>query len=201
VDKYFVLQHLPEYRDEWETVVDDQEVKDIIRTMFDSHVQFKGYYDNIGYLFDGNTISDTCENLFAFCKNNIRYREESKDLQTTALPTGVLVRGYGDCKHYASFIAGCLGAIERNTGTKINWEYCFASYRIDQRTPYHVFVIVNDEKGNEIWVDPTPGADNKVPVWWVRKKIKFPTERSLYNWYNRYAPAPANRTFPVVIFT
>jgi hypothetical protein len=171
VSKKFILGELPEYQDKWVTVMQRQAVPDIIRQMYSAHRQYRGYYDLIGLYFEGDTLAETCDNLYNFCKDNIRYREESEEWQTTAQPTGILVRGEGDCKHYASFIAGCLGAIERAEGIPIDWKYCFASYDWTRRTPYHVFVIVTDDEGNEIWVDPTPGAYGKEPVWMVTRKI------------------------------
>lgn len=171
VDKNLLIEMLPAYKNEWVTVMQKQEVPHIIEEVFEAHKDFGKYYDKIGVLFEGATISETADNLFHFCKDNIAYKEEGEEFQTTAIPAGILVRGHGDCKHYASFIAGCLGAIERNTGKNIDWEYCFASYKLSQRTPYHVFVIAKDEEGNEIYIDPTPGAYGKEPVWWYRQKV------------------------------
>jgi len=171
VSKSFILDQLPDYRGQWVTVMHRQAVPDIMRQMYSAHKQYRAYYDQIGLYFEGETLAETCDNLYQFCKENIRYREESEQWQTTALPTGILVRGEGDCKHYASFIAGCLAAIERAEGVPIDWKYCFASYDWARRTPYHVFVIVTDDRGNEIWVDPTPGAYGKEPVWMVTKKV------------------------------
>lgn len=171
VDKSFILGQLPPYRNEWVTILQRQSVPDIMRSMFEAHKQFKPYYDRIGLYFQGDSLAETCENLYRFCKQNIRYQEETEDWQSTALPTGLLVRGFGDCKHYASFIAGCLGAIERAQGVPIDWFYCFASYKWLVTTPYHVFVVAIDTDGTEIWIDPTPGAYGKNPVWVVEKKV------------------------------
>ena len=172
IDKDVILSVLPEYRNEWITVMQRQEVPHIMAEVFEAHKDFSKYYDSIGLLFEGSTIGETADNLYFFCKENIKYQEEGEDFQTTAVPAGILVRGHGDCKHYASFIAGCLAAIERKTGEKINWQYCFASYKLTQRTPYHVFVIVTEPDGSEIYIDPTPGADGKEPVWWYRQKVE-----------------------------
>jgi hypothetical protein len=169
LDKTFLISQMPTYQDKWVTVMQKQEVKNIMREIYESHADFRKYYDKIAGFFWTGDIAGTCNNLFTFCRDNIRYVEESEDWQSTALPTGILVRGYGDCKHYASFIAGCLDAISRKI-CPVDWCYCFASYKLDQRTPYHVFVIVQDGE-NEIWVDPTPGAGDKEPVWEIRKRV------------------------------
>lgn len=165
-----LLNRLPADRGRWVMINSTQSVPDIIREVCDAHSSFTSLYDKIGMLFNAPTIQGICDKLDAFCKANIQYREEKDTRQTTAVPQGILSRGYGDCKHYASFCGGVLGAINRATGKKINWHYRFASYNIFRRVPYHVFVVVQD-KGGEIWIDPTPGAADKWPVWVINKKI------------------------------
>ena len=162
---------LPDFRDKWVVVKEKQAVDHIIKDLLDCHYKFAGHYDNISQVFKGQTVADTCDRLYYFCKENIRYKEEGESEQTTAIPAGILVRGQGDCKHYASFIAGCLCSLARS-GYPVSVSFCFASYKEDQRTPYHVFVICNDlQTGDEIWIDPTPGSANMVPVWVVEQNI------------------------------
>ena len=167
-----VLSYLPVYQDEWRLVTYDQDVPDIISAILKSHKDFARYYDKIYWLFDTGNTAQTCLSLYDFCKQNIQYSEEPESMQTTALPSGMLIRGKGDCKHYAGFIAGVMSAIARNAGNNCQTEYCFASYDALNRVPYHVFAIITDENGKEYWPDPTPGAEGKIPTWWVRKKVK-----------------------------
>jgi hypothetical protein len=171
VSKADLLRVLPPYKDEWVTVVGTQDVHDIIKDMLHCHYEFAGYYDLIAPYFDKGNLLSICEQLKSFCEDNIRYKEETEGLQTTALPTGFLTRGYGDCKHYASFIGGVLGALQR-LGHTIDWSYCFASYDPLEPTPYHVFVVVNIN-GEQYFVDPTPGADAKTPFWVDNRKVKM----------------------------
>lgn len=166
-----LLSVLPPYSDKWVLIKEDQDVKDIIKSMLQSHKDFAGYYDKIAGFFESDCPEQLGEDLYQFCKANIEYREESVEQQTTALPTGILTRGYGDCKHYASFCGGILDAINRARGLGLKWNYCFASYRLDERTPYHVFIVLEGEDG-PIWIDPTPGAAEKTPVWVVNKTVK-----------------------------
>lgn len=168
-----LLKCLPPYRDAWVTVHNKQQVKHIVNEILDAHKEFAPYYDSIALYFLEDSTEDICKKLYSFLKKNIRYREEAEEDQTTALPTGILTRREGDCKHYASFAGGILDAINRETGREIPWSYRFASYDFFNTQPHHVFIVVNDqEKGSEIWIDPTPGADNKTPVWATDKKIK-----------------------------
>lgn len=162
ISKDTILAALPPDIDRWIMIERDQKVRDIIREMLEAYPVFATHYDCIGHFFVGSSLLDTCDNLYDFCKENIEYREETVDLQTSAIPSGIMNRGYGDCKAFASFIGGCLGAIARQTGQPIDWHFCFASYIREQSTPYHVFVIVRGPDG-PIWIDPTPGSANMEP--------------------------------------
>lgn len=165
-----LLGKLPAFRDDWIVIKKNHKVSDIIEQILTAHERYASYYDKIALYFDGDTTEQICENLYRFIKKNVKYNEEPEEKQTTSLPTGILYRGEGDCKHYASFCGGVLNAINRLTGKKIDWCYRFASYNIFQRTPHHVFVVVFD-RGKEIWIDPVPGANQLTPVWQLDKKI------------------------------
>lgn len=167
-----LLECLPPNMDEWVTVKDKQNVYDIIHEILDAHKNFAPYYDEIALFFDGDSTEEICKNIYNFLKRNIRYHEETEDEQTTALPTGILSRRMGDCKHYASFAGGVLDALNRINGTERKWNYRFASYDLFNPAPHHVFVVANDDdRQEEIWIDPTPGAKNQIPVWLIDKKI------------------------------
>lgn len=165
-----LLNKLPRAQGRYVLINKSQSVPDIVREVCEAHSSFKGLYDRIGYMFDARTIPEICNKLDRFCRENIMYREESDRRQTTDVPQNILNQGFGDCKHYASFCGGILDAIKRKTGKRINWHYRFASYNLWRKTPYHVFVVVQDN-GSEIWIDPTPGADDKSPVWVINKKV------------------------------
>lgn len=172
VKKETLLRLLPEFRDEWIVVnPGEQSVGDIIEEVLKAHGEFAADYDLIAPVFDdGGSIEEIASSLYFFCKDNIRYQEEGDEWQTTALPAGILARGYGDCKHYASFIGGVLDALNRR-GRRIDWVYRFASYRLTDSTPHHVFIVIRRKEG-ELWIDPTPGAAGTVPIWQVDKKVK-----------------------------
>ena len=147
-----LLTYLPPYQNNWQLIKDDQYVRDIIKEVLDAHEIYAEDYDQIAGFFDSGSIEQICKQLFDFCKNYIHYRRESKEDQTTQSPSGIIVLGHGDCKHYAGFIGGVLDALRRK-GRKIKWWYRFASYDWLDNTPGHVFVVVKD-KGKEIWIDP-----------------------------------------------
>src|SRR5688500_14049846 len=103
-----ILMRLPPYEDRWQVVVEKQDVADIVKEITDAHRMFGGYYDKFSSLFLCTSPSVLADALYTFDKQNIRYREEDEETQTSALPTGFLTRGFGDCKHYALFNAGVL---------------------------------------------------------------------------------------------
>lgn len=151
-----ILELLPVYRDQWEVVKQRQYVKDIIREMLTAQRLFAPYYDCFSYLFYTPDTDKLARVLFNFCRDNIEYQEETEADQTSAIPAGILKRGYGDCKHYALFCAGVLGSLNRLYGCGLKWCFCFAAYNGSDE-PYHVFVSLNDGQ-EDIWIDPTPGA-------------------------------------------
>lgn len=159
-----IAAQLPAYRDGWELVKEKQYVTDIIEEICVSHRLFADHYDRFSYLFYRKDVADVAEALHRYCKNFILYKAETVKRQTTALPSGIVYRGQGDCKHYALFIAGVIDSLKRVYGCPFEWCYYFAGYN-DATEPYHVFVSVYDESQDEqIWIDPTPGNAGELSV-------------------------------------
>ena len=169
-----ILKALPGYEDSWQLVREKQFVPDIINEIITAHKLFCRYYDCFSSFFMVNDVDTLADNLYFFCEENIRYTEEPKERQTTALPTGILIRGYGDCKHYASFCGGVISSLNRVCGAGIEWYYYFAGYRGNDGSipeePYHVFVAIKTGD-SEIWIDPTPGAGTTEPVLLIKKTV------------------------------
>ncbi len=152
-----ILSHLPPYRDQWELIKKRQYVPDIITEVCTAHALFAPYYDQFSYLFYTNDPDELCEALHRFCRNYIRYAEESIETQTSALPTGILTTGVGDCKHFSLFNAGVISSLNRLYGCRFEAAFVFAGYR-GAGEPHHVFVAVMESEDSEIWLDPTPGG-------------------------------------------
>jgi hypothetical protein len=165
-----LLQHLPPFRNERVLIAKDQKVNDIIEQILKAHEKYAQYYDRIAHYFDADTTEQVCNNINSFIKKHIAYVEEGDDSQTTALPSAILTLKHGDCKHYSSFTAGVLDALKRQ-GKKIDWCYRFCSYKIIDKTPHHVFVVVKNNTG-ELWIDAVPGAETLTPLWQLDKTVK-----------------------------
>lgn len=135
-------------------VAENQSVYDIIKLIKFKHGKTASDYDAISELFWKGDVYDTASGLWDFCKDNIKYSEESEAVQTVAQPKVILMKGKGDCKHYSLFIGGVLDSLNRK-GYPIDWVYRFASYNPFDDTPGHVFVVIKDQVNDrEIWVDP-----------------------------------------------
>lgn len=151
VTKQTLLNNLNTYIGSSKLLVYDQNTTDIIKELLKSHKENEHEYNKIYKYFDFTDQNKIFENIFNFCKKNIKYKIESGEKQTLKTPTAILVQGFGDCKQYAQFIGGILDAINRNK-KKLDWCYRFASYN-DEKRIQHVFVVVKTKQG-EIWIDP-----------------------------------------------
>lgn len=166
-----LLQYLPPFKGDYELITPDQSVGDIIAEVLEAHEVFAPDYNEIALFFDADTIDGICKKLYSFCKRNFVYDEQGEDNQMSMSPAAMLTMRTVDCKNYSGFCAGILDGLKRMAGKKINFCYRFASYRLWDTSPHHVFVVIDPGK-NEIWIDPTPGSANKLPVWYTDKKPK-----------------------------
>jgi hypothetical protein len=155
----FILQKLPMYTGTVEVIADDQNVFDIIRGVKQIHNRYAEDYDKIANYFVGATAEDTCENIFRFLRRASFYYVEGEDLQTLRSPSAILATGkvHGiDCKNYSLFIGGILDAINRSGEQYIPFAYRFASDKLFDPTPCHVFIVAYPGTDREIWIDPIP---------------------------------------------
>lgn len=151
-------------------VIDRQDTQDIIEAIMNKHERCASDYDKFAYLFDGGTVPEICKRLFDFCKENLRYVVERTKAQYTSKPATMLTRGHADCKGYALFCGGVLDALKRS-GEKINWAFRFASYKLWQKRPYHVFIVVFYQ-GGEIYIDPVFNSFTyRKPAMWMQDYI------------------------------
>lgn len=159
-------------------VTEDQGAGDIMKRMILKHKKCAEDYDNIANEFSDGSVYVICERLFEFCKNNIYYSEESIDVQSISAPQTILTRGHCDCKGYALFIGGVLDSLKRS-GYPINWCYRFASYKIFDETPGHVFVVMDPGTQNEVWIDPVLKRfnDHKEYCYHIDRKVKAETSK------------------------
>lgn len=147
-----IQRDLP-FHDKKVLLVKEHDTADIVDAIKKNHGRYTKQYDEICPVFYGNNADEIGQQIFAFLKKNIRYDVEPDNFQTVKSPGAIVHQRFGDCKHYASFINGVCGSLERQ-GLPV---HCF--YRFVSDTPgrdiHHVFAVVVDKRtGAEYWVDP-----------------------------------------------
>jgi len=145
-----LLGSLPVFNGARDTIKQEQSTSDIVNEVLNAHAVFASDYD----LISENFAINTPKKLFDFCKQNLPYKIESEYLQTTRSPAGILAMKQSDCKHYAGFIAGVLDSLNRKNLADFDWCYRFASYNILNKDAKHVFVVIKEKGGQELWIDP-----------------------------------------------
>lgn len=161
-----ILNILPPFKNSAHVVAYSQNVGDIISGIMATHNQYRRDYDKIAKSFWRGNIVSTCKCIYDFLKANTFYKVEPDEKQTLRSPSAILYMGSDekiglDCKSYSLFIAGVLDALVRQ-GKKIKWTYRFASYKLLDKLPHHVFVVVNPGTSSELYIDPVlPTFNNK----------------------------------------
>ena len=158
MDATTLMGRLGPFENRREMLSADQSTGDIIDAILKAHRRHSHDYSKISSFFNAGSRRETARKIFNFLKNNVRYVIEPGSKQTVKSPAAILATGYGDCKHYSLFAGGVL----QNLG--IPFAYRFASYKVFDKQPQHVFVVVNPGTSNEIWIDPVVGQfDYKKP--------------------------------------
>jgi hypothetical protein len=153
-----VYANLTPYKGSKHILIYNQSVGDIMQGILATHNLHRAEYDKISRSFRKATPYKTGKAIFDFLKSNTHYVVESDNKQTLRSPSAILYLGSNpkiglDCKSYSLFIGGILDSLNRS-GANINWTYRFASYKPFDKLPHHVFVVINPNTSNEIWVDP-----------------------------------------------
>jgi hypothetical protein len=154
MQKNLLLGRLKPFGGNSQMLVRDQQVPDIISAMLSAHKLYANEYDKISKdFFAGNGVQ-TAKKLFEFLKKNVRYKIESDKNQRIMSPSAILSLGKNDCKNYALFIMGVLDSLKRKGLINNKIYYRFASYKLLDEIPHHVFAVIQDENGNEYFIDP-----------------------------------------------
>jgi hypothetical protein len=156
MQKNLLLGRLKPFGGNSKMLVRDQQVPDIISAMLSAHKMYAGEYDKISQDFYRGDGIQTAKNIFEFLKKNVKYKIESDKKQRILSPSAILSIGkYGaDCKTFALFIMGILHSLQRKGLIDNKIYYRFASYRLLDEIPHHVFAVIQDKSGNEYFIDP-----------------------------------------------
>lgn len=142
-----LLSVLNPYNNQQKVIVEEQTTNDIIKAILQGHDKYRSEYKKICQYFKGSNNKQTAYNIWKFLKNNVQYVIESEEKQTIKSPAALLAQKYCDCKNYSLFTAGILDNLQ------IPFCYRFASYKMWDRQPGHVFVVMYPGTNHEIWID------------------------------------------------
>jgi hypothetical protein len=154
MQKNLLLGRLKTFGGNSKMLVRDQQVPDIISAMLSAHKLYSSEYDKISKDFYSGNGVQTAKKLFEFLKKNVRYKIESDKNQRIMSPSAILSLGKNDCKNYALFIMGVLDSLKRKGLINNKIYYRFASYKLLDEIPHHVFAVIQDQDGNEYFIDP-----------------------------------------------
>lgn len=157
------IANLLPYHNRKQLVEADHNTNDIVKCIKKYHPLHAANYDKISGQFWRGNVESTARGLFKFLKSNVRYDVEPEDYQTVKSPGAIMGHGYGDCKHYASFITGVCDSLER-AGYPIKSKYRFVSDSPNVDI-HHVFAVVSGQ-GGEFWVDPVLNSFDKRPTFY-----------------------------------
>ena len=161
MQKNLLLGRLKPFGGNSKMLVRDQQVPDIISAMLSAHKMYAGEYDKIAQDFYTGDGIQTAKKLFEFLKKNVRYKIESDQAQRIMSPGAILSLGKNDCKNYALFIMGVLDSLKRKGLITNKIYYRFASYKLLDEIPHHVFAVIQDKDGNEYFIDPVLSKFNE----------------------------------------
>lgn len=161
MQKNLLLGRLKPFGGNSQMLVRDQQVPDIISAMLSAHKLYASEYDKISKDFFSGDGVQTAKKLFEFLKKNVKYKIESDKNQRIMSPSAILSLGKNDCKNYALFIMGVLDSLKRKSLINNKIYYRFASYKLLDEIPHHVFAVIQDQDGNEYFVDPVLSKFNE----------------------------------------
>jgi hypothetical protein len=161
MQKNVLLGRLKSFGGNSKMIVKDQQVPDIISAMLSAHKMYATEYDKISKDFYSADGIQTAKNLFNFLKKNVKYSIESDKNQRIMSPAAILSLGKNDCKNYALWIMGNLDSLKRKGLINNKIYYRFASYKLLDEIPHHVFAVIQDNQGNEYFIDPVLSTFNE----------------------------------------
>lgn len=135
-DKFF-----PRAEGKGKIVVPDGNVRQTVRLMGDIVLQYASDTKQIAELLRGDSLNETCRNVWAWCYNHIQYKLDKDGVEQLRRPARTWAdRKSGvDCDCFSIFV----GSILHNLG--IPYRFRVTKYEAGWQ---HVYVIVPDGKGH-----------------------------------------------------
>jgi len=168
MDKIFQIAHktiLPAFSNH-KLLNENGDTQDIVNGILKADKICGKYTKNFSKHLKSSTTLATAKNVFDFVFNHINYQVDPFGIQWIKSPSQTWKDKYADCKSMSIFS----GSVFKNLG--IPYAYRFVSYS-DQPIWTHVYVIVYDENGKGIIVDPVYKKFNKQKSYRFKKDYKM----------------------------
>jgi hypothetical protein len=192
-----------------QVIVNDQQVPDIITAMLSAHKIYAHEYDKISNDFYGGNGLQSAKNVFNYLKKNVKYSIESDTNQRIMSPSAIISLEKNDCKNFALFIVGILDSLRRKGKIKNKTFFRFASYKLLDEIPHHVFAVMIDDNGDEIYIDPVLDYFNERKTYYHKldKKTNMPLysisgigkTKGFKKFVLRFSLAPARGAFLLLV--
>ena len=130
----------------------DGDTHDIINVIekVDKDSESNRYTKDFAKQFEDKDEFKTCENIWQFVKNNIKYSADKSGHEIVQYPNYLVYNGKGDCKSFSILIGDLLRNVHNG---KIDFRYRFISQDIFDKTPKHVYVVATLNDGYECILD------------------------------------------------
>jgi len=179
MNKNIILGKLSVFNGQKKMLVNDQQVPDIITAITNAHKIYQNEYDKISQDFYAGNGVQSAKKVFDFLKKNVKYKIESENNQRIMSPSAIISVGSNtglDCKNYALFAAGVLDSLKRKGLIKGDVIYRFASYKLLDEIPHHVFAVYKNTNGTEFFIDPVLSTFNEKKTYYhkIDKKVGMP---------------------------
>jgi hypothetical protein len=128
--------------------------KDIIQVILEVFKNNWRQVQHFAPLFAMPTLSETCQAIHSYIRQNIRYKLDTKGEQLIKRPSAIIHQAEGDCKAYSILTASILQCLH------IPFAFRFVKYNA-KRDFTHVYVVAGKE---QIPIDAcisTPNAETK----------------------------------------
>jgi hypothetical protein len=151
---------VPRPRYEEKLIVKNQTANDISKLLRQAEFNSRSYAKKLSRYFDYGSDRDKCRIIWKFLRQNIEYRKEPATRQTAKEISRLLSDGFGDCKHYSTFVVSMLLALE------IPCFFRLVSFRQYDKSPTHAYAVALID-GEIIPIDACIG------IWGRESKYKW----------------------------
>jgi transglutaminase-like putative cysteine protease len=146
-------------------ITNSQTAKDIASAIIKSIKDSQTTANLLAPYLRSNSKLQTLKNIFIFCKNNVTYKKEGKELQTAKTLARVLAEKHGDCKHYSTLCYSLCKALG------IDCKLRLISQNFYNTDPTHIYVIAKIN-GQTIVIDPVLKSFNDEARYYYKYDIK-----------------------------